>query len=127
MLKKLIFAMSLPMVAGTDNLLADTEFEDVIPVEVVEILFNTGTTEQLNIYSDIVSTFPPLDLPAGFTVIGSVDMGYRRSVALDHDMDTDAAEQSLLDALSQQEWLRMPVPDVQMPTGGFIRSGAPRI
>lgn len=55
---------------------ADTEFEDSIPVDAAEVLFDASLNNQLQIYPDIASEFPVFAVPDDFSVIGSVIDNY---------------------------------------------------
>ncbi len=102
------------------SLAADTEFEDAIPMELAEVLFDTSLNGQLEIYSDINSDFPAFDLPDGFTVLGSVIQNGSSRVVLSTTRDQDDAVQSLTAAFAQNDWIEFPMFNPRIQQTGFV-------
>lgn len=64
---------TLIVVGLNPPLYAETEFEDSIPVEFVKVFIKSSYNGEPVIYSDIPNDFPPLPLPEGFEVMGSIN------------------------------------------------------
>lgn len=117
---KLRFAGMFLLLALGCNSYADTEFEDSIPIEVVEILFDTFLSGQFAIYSDITDDFPEFELPNGFTVIGSVNQMNRLRVVLQTTLLSDLATQSITDAFENENWQIFPAFSPPVQNVGFV-------
>ncbi|MBL4573432.1 MAG: hypothetical protein JKY86_10220 [Gammaproteobacteria bacterium] len=100
--------------------LADTEFEDSIPVETVEALFNAYYEDRFAIYSDIAEEFPDFPIPTGFSVVGSVYQMTTLRVVFKTDTDEDAALQSMIEVFEVQDWVQLPTFSRQRQEVGFI-------
>ncbi len=103
---------------------ADTEFQDVIPVDVAEVLFDTNLRGQLEIYSDIANDFPSFDLPSGFSVVGSVYQMNMLRVVLRTNLDRDSATQLLMAAFEQENWQEFPTYMPPSQDTGFVSPAA---
>lgn len=113
----------LMLVLGTGQIMAATEFEDNVPVELAKIFLNPGNAPDVGLYTDIMDGFPPFDLPDGFTVLGSLDQGRVQRVVLSTGMEREAAGSTLFDALAAEGWLELPQPQELAQPRGFVPSG----
>jgi len=87
-------------------LVADTEFEDNIPIELARALFSgTGGTMDVKLYSDIPDAFPHFDLPVGVTLVGSVDQTHNQQVVLRSDGDGTEQQAALIESLQDSDYL----------------------
>lgn len=96
MLRPLI--VSILAITSLSNTLADTEFEDTIPLELAKIFLGNSPSNEVRIYSDILDAFPNFQLPSGFSVLGSIDQGYTKRVVLRTTFDVDVATSALVSA-----------------------------
>lgn len=102
---------------------ADTEFEDSIPIEVAEVLFDASLNGQFEIYSDIADAFPPFELPDNFTVIGSTVQNGNLRAVVSSAMASDAAIQQLIDAFEAEDWQQLPAFNPPVQDTGFVAPG----
>lgn len=102
---------------------ADTEFEDSIPIEVAEVLFDASLNGQFEIYSDIADAFPPFELPDNFTVIGSTVQNGNLRAVVSSAMASDAAIQQLRDAFEVEGWEQLPAYNPPAQDTGFVAPG----
>ena len=109
----LFFAQCLPS-------FADTEFEGPIPVDVVEALFNSYGENQFAVYSDIADEFPDLQIPAEFSVVGSVYQLISLRVVFATQLNEEDAIQAMVDAFEAQNWMQLPIMESRLPRTGFI-------
>ena len=114
-----IFLLLFPNFA----ILADTEFEDSIPIEKVEALFNAYYEDQFAVYSDIAEEFPDFPVPAGFSVVGSVFQMTTLRVVFETDLEESEAIQSIVQVFEAQNWIQFPTFSRPIQEVGFI---APR-
>jgi hypothetical protein len=101
--------------------LAETEFGDSVPREVV----NQFISDQIGggagkLYSDILDAFPPFTVPDAFTVLASADQGYVRRVVLKTSLDAEAAKAAVVEAFIAEDWQQMPVFGGAAPQTGFV-------
>jgi len=111
-----MFALSLLSSA----LPAATEFEGSVPLDLVKILVgNSRIMGEPLLYADIMDDFPPLELPAEFTVIGSLDRGYNQTVALTTTLEEEAASTALESVFVAAGWQEISQfnPGVQQESG----------
>jgi len=102
---------------------ADTEFEDSIPIEVAEVLFDASLNGQFEIYSDIADAFPPFELPDNFTVIGSTVQNGNLRAVVSSAMASDAAIQQLIAAFEVEDWQQLPAFNPPAQDTGFVAPG----
>jgi hypothetical protein len=126
MLNKVVPVL-LPLSCISPTLLADTEFEDSVPLEVVMQFIggNPLSGTQGSLYSDILADFPAFELPNGFSVLASADQGYLQRVILRTEADTAEAQDALAAALTGAGWSLLPDPAARgQPQTGFVIGGA---
>lgn len=99
---------------------ADTEFEGPIPVDVVEALFNSYGENQFAVYSDVPDEFPDLQIPAEFSVVGSVYQLTSLRVVFATQLNEEAAVQAMADAFMAENWMQLPIMENRPPQTGFI-------
>ena len=100
--------------------LADTEFKDSIPVEIVEALFDTYQSGQFAVFSDIAEEFPNFSVPAEFTVVGSVYTMTTLRVVFETSLDESDAIQSIVEIFESQDWTQFPTYSPPTQQVGFI-------
>ncbi|PCI76304.1 MAG: hypothetical protein COB20_11005 [SAR86 cluster bacterium] len=123
--KLLSIALALSMVVGLPSN-ADTEFEDSIPIDVAEVLFDASLNNQLEIYSDIANEFPAFTVPDDFSVVGSVIDNYNVRAVLSTNLSREQGMQSLIAAFEQENWQEFPEMRPRASDSGFVAS-APAI
>ncbi|GJM14610.1 MAG: hypothetical protein DHS20C12_30130 [Pseudohongiella sp.] len=83
-MRRMLLATLLSILPA-ESLLADTEFEDSIPIEIVKVLMApTGTEAAL--YADLPANFPEFQLPAELSVLGSMKIDSLTRVAFETDL-----------------------------------------
>ncbi|GJM13281.1 MAG: hypothetical protein DHS20C12_16840 [Pseudohongiella sp.] len=117
--KYLFAGLAVSLVAGLPSL-ADTEFEDSIPIDVAEVLFDSTLTGQIEIFSDLIDDFPPFTMPDDFSVIGSVVQSGSSRVVLSTNLPHDQALQQLQDSFEQEGWLEFPNFRPPVRDSGFV-------
>lgn len=110
----------LALTLASTPLIADTEFGDDVPREVVEQTIGSMFGGNTTLYSDIFSGFPPFTLPAGFEVVASADMGTQQRVILRTTLADAEAVAAAVAAFTSQGWMEMPVFGANAPRTGFI-------
>lgn len=106
-------------------LVADTEFEDNIPIELARALLSgVGNATDVKIYSDIPDSFPEFDLPDGVTLAGSVDQSPNQQVLLRSDGDGTDQQAALIESLQDRGYLLIAPPATAMQQTGFISPSA---
>lgn len=100
--------------------LADIEFGDNIPREVVEQLLGSPLGGEPKLYSDMFAAFPPFEVPAGFELLASADQGMARRVILRTTLDDAAASAAIVAALLAEGWVELPVYNGAAANTGFI-------
>ncbi len=126
MLNKVVPALILPLVSPA--LVADTEFGDSVPREVVMQFVggNPLSGAQGRLYSDILADFPAFEVPDDFSVLASADQGYVRRVILKTGLNDAATQQAIADALTDAGWTYIPDPGVPgRQQTGFIGANSP--
>ena len=108
------------LIAASISSFAATEFEDSIPIDTAKILFDTRMTGQVEIYSDIMDEFPPFQVPAALSVLGSVNQGFMLRVILETQSDEDTAIDVIMKAFLLNNWQSMPSPFMGRAQTGFI-------
>ena len=101
-----------------------TEFEGFIPLEVAEVLFDLANNGQFAVYSDIMDDFPKFQVPAGFSVVGSVYHSGRLRVGLETQASADDASEAISSSFADEGWQSMPSPFDRRPQTGFVSSSA---
>jgi hypothetical protein len=103
---------------------AATEFEDNVPIDLAKIFVNIGNVPDVGIYSDIMEDFPEFAIPAGFSVLGSLDQGVMQRVVLRTELGREEAGTVLFEALAEEGWqeLQQPGMAAEQPRG-FVPAG----
>jgi hypothetical protein len=114
----------LTLAFAAHAVLAATEFEDSVPVEVALQFIGNPLGGQGKLYSDILDGFPPFTVPSGLTVIASADMGYIHRVILRSTLDAAAALDAATTALTDAGWSVVPQAGMGAAQVGFV-SAAP--
>lgn len=99
---------------------ADTEFEDNVPIEVVKALFGLTPNGEVKLYSDLVSGFPEIQIPDGFEIIGSINRGYSLSAVFATDSSEDQVDSQVESAISAAQYVPFPSPQPQRAATGFM-------
>jgi hypothetical protein len=121
MLNKVVPALILPLISSA--LVADTEFGDSVPREVVnQLLGDPLRGGMAQIYSDILDTFPDFEVPDGFAVLASADQPYFQRVILKTDADEEPARRAALAAFTGNGWQELPVYGSGVPQTGFVNT-----
>lgn len=105
---------------------AAEEFDDTIPVELAKTFLNIGNIgnmQDVGIYRDIMEGFPEFAVPENFMVLGSLDQGIMQRVVLETTVEREEAGTLLFEALAENGWIEIPVPEITQPRG-FVPSGA---
>ena len=107
-------------------ILADTEFEDSIPINLARsLLRGVGSPMDIKIYSDIPSDFPAIEVPDGATLMGSVDQGHNKQVVLFSDGEGLEQQSELIESLQNAGYLLIDRSSVRMPQTGFVSANPP--
>jgi len=99
---------------------ADTEILDSISIRFAEGLLFGPDFGQATFYSDIVDSFPDVDLPEQYELMGSVDLVYSTQVILRADMKARDAEQVLVDKLLTTDFAIIPKMGAGLESRGFV-------
>ena len=102
---------------------ADTPFEDEVPLELVRALLNSTGATEVRIYADILDGFPDLELPAGFTVLGSRDLGRSQTVFLRTQLPEDVATLALTTAFESEGYTSVKITGSPGQNTGFVIPG----
>ena len=100
--------------------MAATEFEDSIPLDVAEALFDYGNTGRFAVYSDIMDEFPTITIPDDFTVLGSAFFINSMRVALSTELEIESAVQAIQTSLIDDGWETMPTFNPRPNQTGFV-------
>ena len=107
------------------NTLADIEFEESVPLELVKVFVGSTPFGEVKIYSDLLSAFPEFTIPDGFNIMGSIDRGYSLSVVLATELSTDQTTAALTQSFNQAGFTEFEVPGSRDPGTGFVRPNQP--
>jgi hypothetical protein len=118
------YLLAALLLAPAASALADTEFGQMVPREVVQQFVGSALGGEGKLYSDILDAFPQFALPAGFEVLASADHGLFQRVILKTRLDEVAATAALVNAFIAEGWMEIPVLGGGASQTGFI-SGAP--
>ncbi len=117
-------ASSLVAIALTASPLiatADTEFEDLVPLELVQALLGRyGPDGPVPVYSDIADSFPDFDLPAGFEVMGSTERANSITVILTSELSPDEITTRLGGVFTAEDFSEFNVDFPEPEQNGFI-------
>lgn len=115
-----IFSLVLLLIFPKTPVMADTEFEDSIPLDVAQALFDYGDTGRFRVYSDIMDEFPAFQIPDGFTVLGSAFFLSQMRVALSTEQDTEEAMLAIEESFLGDDWETMPIFNPVLNRTGFV-------
>jgi hypothetical protein len=117
MLNNVVPALILPLFSPA--LVADTEFGDSVPREVVMQFVggNPLAGIQGRLYSDILEAFPPFAMPDGFAVLASADQDRLQRVILRTELDGTEARDAITAALMDAGWSVIPDQGMRNQTG----------
>ncbi|MFT4862817.1 MAG: hypothetical protein ACI95C_002041 [Pseudohongiellaceae bacterium] len=104
---------------------ADTEFEGSIPVDLVKLFVGNPGYGETKIFSDVMDAFPQIEIPSGFDVLASMDRGYGLTVYLRTAVAEDSATEALTDALTAADFKAFEIPYDFGPDNGFVSAKAP--
>ncbi len=107
----------------TSILLADTEFEESVPLELVKAFLGATSVGEIKLYSDIMEDFPAIELPSSFTALGSIDRVYQLSAAFSTRLNRTDAASALHTALLQAEFIEFAIPSSNFRLRGFVAPG----
>ena len=100
--------------------MAATPYEDSIPLDVAEALFDFANSGNFSVYSDIVSDFPEFQIPPDFEVLGSTITNQMMRVALGTGLDADNALEAITSSFLGNGWISMPVFNPVRQDRGFV-------
>lgn len=103
-----IFPLVLLLTLQETPVMAANEFEDSIPLDVAEALFDYGDTGRFRVYSDIMDEFPAFQIPDGFTVLGSAFFMRSMRVALFTELGVEEAVQVIEESFTSDGWVTIP-------------------
>lgn len=104
---------------------AATEFEDSVPIEVVNQLLGSGFGQQARIYQDILDGFPPFALPVDMMVLASIDQGFAQRVILKTDRAMDESATAAYGAFVAEGWIELQIPGPARQQTGFVSAQQP--
>ena len=108
LIRKTLRASSFVLAFFTSSLLsAQTQFEENIAPELVEIFLSSQFNDEVQLYVDIPVDFPPVTLPQSFEVLGTIQSERNKRVFLRTDLASDVAAFTLTDALLTDGWLTL--------------------
>lgn len=109
--------------------LADTEFEDSVPLELVKALIGNTPFGESRIFSDLSSDFPSIDIPDDLILMGSIERGYGVAAVFSTDLSASQTDSALDVAFIQSGYVQFETPGMEGPQTGFVSSmvNAPRI
>ena len=102
------------------SVMAASEFEDSIPLDVAEALFDFGVGGRFAVYSDIMDGFPIFQLPDEFTVLGSTYYNNSMRVGLSTEFVEERAVQAIEDSFGSDGWVTMPNYNPMRNRTGFV-------
>ncbi|MGV3590925.1 MAG: hypothetical protein ACO1PZ_04495 [Gammaproteobacteria bacterium] len=111
---------ALALAVASMPLIADTEFGEEVPREVVEQFIGNMFGGEPKLYSDIFTGFPPFTVPAAFEIVASADQGIQQNVILRTTLDDAEAIAAIAAALVAEGWMEMPIPGSGAPRRGFV-------
>jgi hypothetical protein len=100
--------------------MAATEFEDSIPLDVAEALFDYVNTGRFAVYSDIMDEFPTIIIPDDFNVLGSAFFINSMRVALSTELEIESAVQTIQTSLIDDGWETIPTFNPRPNQTGFV-------
>ncbi len=108
LIRKILRASSFVLVLFASSLLnAQTQFEENIAPELVEIFLSSQFNDEVQLYADIPVNFPPFTLPQEFEVLGTIQTERESHVFLRTELASDVASFTLSDALLTDGWLTL--------------------
>ncbi len=107
------------------SLSADSEFQENVPVEFAEGLLIGPDFGQPTFYSDIVDSFPKIELPEQFELLGSADLVYVTRVILRSALNPAEARRALADSLPGSGLNVVPSNGDIRDSVGFVSLDAP--
>jgi hypothetical protein len=124
-MKRLPVLASLLMFSAIPHpVLADTEFVDDVPLEVVQ-QFIGNPFRASKLYSDILDAFPPFALPANFRVMASADLGFLQRVLLSSTLEDEEASAAIVAAFADEGWVELAIYGMTAQQNGFISAEPP--
>lgn len=99
---------------------AAEEFTDAVPVALVKALVGNTPWGETALYDGIPDTFPPVTLPATFTVLGSSDNALTTRAVLRSTDDMDVATAAAATAFEQAGWSELVYAGLREQQGGFV-------
>lgn len=120
---RLLFTLCL---TASIHVRAAEEFTQTIPTELAKLLLDFDGNNDFAIYDGIMDEFPELNLPSGFTAIGSLRQSGMLRLALMTTMTEEQAMSVIGETLSNEGWVTMPEMNPFPREGGFVTANAPR-
>lgn len=99
--------------------LADTQFEDSIPIELAKALLG-GRGIEVQFYQDIPGHFPAVALPQGMELLGSVDRGHGQQIILRTEGSGTEQRAAIMASLEQDNYLTLTRSPVNPAQTGFV-------
>ena len=88
-------------IVPTVSISADSEFKESVPLEFAQGLLSGPDFGQPTFYSDIADSFPEIDFPQQFELLGSADLVYVTRVILESKLSPAESRQALVDRLTE--------------------------
>lgn len=99
---------------------AAEEFTDSVPIDLVKALIGANPWGETKLYDGISDTFPPVTMPASFTVLGSSENSYSTSAVLRSTDDANVAVTATVEAFEQAGWSTLSYAGLRVQQGGFV-------
>ncbi len=103
---------------------ADTEFTDSVPLDLVQALLGNTPYGEPIIYSDLSSSFPDIPIPNSFQLLGSIDRGYGNSAVYRTELTPDQIDSTLAEILLQADYIDFELPGMRPAEQGFVQAAA---
>lgn len=118
LLRTLFFTM---LISISQSSFTATEFEGLVPIELLKALLVNTTMEETGIYTDILAEFPKFDIPRGFELVGSVDQGHLQQVVLKTELQENDAARDLIAAFEDVDFVLLELFPKRGAENGFLR------
>ncbi len=123
-MRSVLFAL-LASIALPSNVMADTEYQGSIPVDLVKLFLGTTPYGETKIFTDVLDAFPDFDIPSEFEVLGSIDRGYSQVVYFRTALSEQEALEELAESLSAANYSPFETFNLTEPEKGFVSAEAP--
>jgi len=126
MFRRMLFAfIALPLFGLSQLSLADTPFADAVPVELVSALLGSTPYGDTQVYSDLASAFPDIEIAEEFTVLGSADRGFSITAVVSTGLPESQASAELYSAYEAAGFMRFEPAGTRNTQTGFVHPNRP--